>query len=249
MGRLSVIVLGSAAGGGFPQWNCACDVCGLAWSGDPRVKPRTQASLAVTAGSPVGIGGQKFVLINASPDLRAQILATPPLQPRDLRNSPIAAVVLTGAEVDQAAGAPGQLLGNRTAECKSEIRPGREEAQEIVLPDYTGYGPACTYHAGRSRPADERRVLADNVAAAVKGKQRLSPYLADAHYLHPAINQNHSVGGGIPLHNERAARGVLTESPEREQILPGAVSQGPKNRPLRPPGRLCPAKQTLLRQN
>jgi pyrroloquinoline quinone biosynthesis protein B len=99
MGRLSLIVLGSAAGGGVPQWNCACDVCRLAWDGDPRVKPRTQASLAVTTGSL-----QSFVLINASPDLRTQILATPSLQPHGLRDSPIAAVVLTGGEVDQTAG-------------------------------------------------------------------------------------------------------------------------------------------------
>ena len=45
MARLTAIVLGAAAGGGFPQWNCRCDVCRLAWDGDPRVKPRTQASL------------------------------------------------------------------------------------------------------------------------------------------------------------------------------------------------------------
>src|ERR1700732_3692129 len=49
MGRLSAFILGSAAGGGFPQWNCNCDVCRLAWACDPRVKPRTQASLAVTS--------------------------------------------------------------------------------------------------------------------------------------------------------------------------------------------------------
>lgn len=99
MGRLSLVVLGSAAGGGFPQWNCACDVCRLAWDGDPRVKRRTQASLAITTGSL-----QSFVLVNASPDLRTQILATPSLQPRGLRDSPIEAMVLTGAEVDQTAG-------------------------------------------------------------------------------------------------------------------------------------------------
>ena len=101
MGRLSAIILGSAAGGGFPQWNCACDVCRLAWDGDPRVKLRTQASLAVTTGP---VADQHFALINASPDLRAQILATPPLQPHGLRSSPITAVVLTGGEVDQVAG-------------------------------------------------------------------------------------------------------------------------------------------------
>jgi pyrroloquinoline quinone biosynthesis protein B len=99
MGRLTAIVLGAAAGGGFPQWNCRCPVCRLAWAGDARVRRSTQASLAVTA------DGQRFVLFNASPDLREQIAATPALQPRDgLRGSPIAAVVLTGGEIDQTSG-------------------------------------------------------------------------------------------------------------------------------------------------
>src|ERR1700688_1568014 len=103
MRRLSAFVLGSAAGGGFPQWNCGCEVCRLAWAGDPRVKPRTQASLAVTADG-FGDPDAAFVLINASPDLRQQILATPALQPRGLRDSPTAAAVLTRAEGDQTAG-------------------------------------------------------------------------------------------------------------------------------------------------
>jgi pyrroloquinoline quinone biosynthesis protein B len=99
MGRLSAIVLGAAAGGGFPQWNCRCPVCSLAWDGDTRVRRSTQASLAVSA------DGRRFVLFNASPDLREQIAATPALQPHDgLRGSPIAAVVLTGGEIDQTAG-------------------------------------------------------------------------------------------------------------------------------------------------
>jgi pyrroloquinoline quinone biosynthesis protein B len=99
MGRLTAIVLGAAAGGGFPQWNCRCPVCSLAWDGDARVKRSTQASLAVTA------DGNRFVLLNASPDLREQIAATPALQPREaLRGSPIAAVVLSGGEIDQTAG-------------------------------------------------------------------------------------------------------------------------------------------------
>jgi pyrroloquinoline quinone biosynthesis protein B len=74
-------------------------VCRLAWAGDTRAKPRTQASLAVSG------DGAHWIVINATPDLRAQLLATPCLQPRhDLRSSPIAAVILTGAEVDQVAG-------------------------------------------------------------------------------------------------------------------------------------------------
>src|SRR5215831_14184562 len=59
MGRLSALVLGSAAGGGFPQWNCRCPTCRLAWAGDARVRPRTQASLAVSA------DGENWLLINA----------------------------------------------------------------------------------------------------------------------------------------------------------------------------------------
>jgi pyrroloquinoline quinone biosynthesis protein B len=99
MGRVTAIVLGSAGGGGYPQWNCLCPACRLAWAGDERVKPRSQASLAVTA------DGEQWTLINASPDLRAQLIATRQLRPRGkARGSPIAAVVLTGAEVDQVAG-------------------------------------------------------------------------------------------------------------------------------------------------
>ena len=97
--RLKALVLGSAGGGGVPQWNCRCRVCRLAWSGDKRVKPCTQSSLAVSA------DGESWLLLNASIDLRQQILATPALQPKgDKRHSPIAAVALTNADVDHAAG-------------------------------------------------------------------------------------------------------------------------------------------------
>ena len=99
MGRLTAIVLGAAAGGGYPQWNCRCPICRLAWEGDGRVKLCTQASVAVSA------DGDRWVLLNASPDLRSQLNATRALHPRDgLRHSPIDAVVLTGAEIDQIAG-------------------------------------------------------------------------------------------------------------------------------------------------
>src|SRR5216684_650119 len=99
MGRLTAIVLGSAAGGGFPQWNCRCPTCLLAWAGDARVRPRTQASLAVTG------DGENWLLINASPDLPQQLRQSKALHPRSgTRGSPIKAVVLTGAEIDQVAG-------------------------------------------------------------------------------------------------------------------------------------------------
>ncbi len=99
MGLLTAIVLGSAAGGAFPQWNCRCAVCELAWRGDSRVQARTQASIAVSSGN------GRWTLLNASPDLGQQIRATPTLHPRDgLRGSPIDAVVLTGGEIDQITG-------------------------------------------------------------------------------------------------------------------------------------------------
>ena len=99
---LRAIVLGAAAGGGFPQWNSAGPGCRRALAGDPAAPARSQASLAVSA------DGERWVLLNASPDLRQQIIATPALHPRPapgaIRHSPIAAVVLTGAEVDTIAG-------------------------------------------------------------------------------------------------------------------------------------------------
>jgi pyrroloquinoline quinone biosynthesis protein B len=94
---MRLIVLGAAAGGGFPQWNCGCETCRRGWSGD--APAQTQASVAVSA------DGARWVLLNASPDLRAQILATPALQPRRAgRDSPIAGAVLTNGDVDALAG-------------------------------------------------------------------------------------------------------------------------------------------------
>jgi pyrroloquinoline quinone biosynthesis protein B len=98
---LIVKVLGSSAGGGFPQWNCNAALSRLAWDGDERSQPRTQSSIAVSAD---GVG---WTVINASPDIRQQIAAVPELQPRrggPLRNSPIEAVILTNGDVDHVAG-------------------------------------------------------------------------------------------------------------------------------------------------
>jgi pyrroloquinoline quinone biosynthesis protein B len=96
---LEAILLGSAAGGGVPQWNCRCTVCRLAWARDPRVRWRTQSSLAVSA------DGMRWVVVNASPDLRQQIADTAELTPREgLRHSPIASVVLSNGDVDHLAG-------------------------------------------------------------------------------------------------------------------------------------------------
>jgi pyrroloquinoline quinone biosynthesis protein B len=96
---LRVVVLGAAAGGGVPQWNCGCEICRKARGQHPELRS-TQASVAISADS------EYWFLINASPDLRQQLLATPQLHPRSgrLRHSPIAGVVLTNGEIDAVAG-------------------------------------------------------------------------------------------------------------------------------------------------
>src|SRR4051794_26418545 len=92
-------VLGSAAGGGFPQWNCNCANCDGVRRGTIAARPRTQSSIAVTEDE------QDWVLINASPDLLAQIKATPALQPaRAVRDTGIAAVLLMDAQIDHVTG-------------------------------------------------------------------------------------------------------------------------------------------------
>ncbi|WP_240613743.1 pyrroloquinoline quinone biosynthesis protein PqqB [Salinicola acroporae] len=96
---LQLRVLGAAAGGGSPQWNCRCDVCRLAWKGDPRVSPRTQSSIAVS------VDGENWALINCAPDILKQIQQTPALHPREgRRHTPIASVLLTNADVDHIGG-------------------------------------------------------------------------------------------------------------------------------------------------
>jgi pyrroloquinoline quinone biosynthesis protein B len=96
---LKIIVTGSAAGGGFPQWNCRCRMCSLFWQRDRRVRRRTQSSLAVSG------DGANWVILNCSPDIREQIGATPKLRPKGSpRDSPIRAVVLTNGDIDHIGG-------------------------------------------------------------------------------------------------------------------------------------------------
>lgn len=99
---MHVRVLGSAAGGGFPQWNCACPNCRSLRVGKFHGKARTQTQLAISADS------QKWFLFGASPDLRTQIESTPELCPRAAkhvtRDSPIAGAVLLNADIDHVLG-------------------------------------------------------------------------------------------------------------------------------------------------
>jgi pyrroloquinoline quinone biosynthesis protein B len=136
-------VLGSAAGGGFPQANCSCRNCADVRAGVAGLIPRTQSSIAVSR------DGRRWVLLNASPDLRQQIAATPELAPQagaELRSSPIAAVVLTNGDVDHVAGllslregvvfslhATARVLGALAANSIFNVL-AREVVTRVVLP-------------------------------------------------------------------------------------------------------------------
>ena len=97
---MRIRVLGSAAGGGFPQWNCNCRNCSGVRNGALRASPRTQSSIAVC-----GRDGTRWALVNASPDILAQLRANPPLHgARALRDSALAGIVLVDGQIDHTAG-------------------------------------------------------------------------------------------------------------------------------------------------
>jgi len=96
--KVRVRVLGSAAGGGFPQWKCNCRNCAGVRTGSLRARRRTQSSIAVSG------DGLSWLLCNASPDIAAQIAAAPELQSCTLRGSAVAAVALTDGQIDHATG-------------------------------------------------------------------------------------------------------------------------------------------------
>lgn len=93
---MKIIILGAAAGGGLPQWNCGCDNCNAARSG--RIPSLTQSSIAVSA------NGQDWTILNASPDIRMQLAATPALHPTGPRQMPLRSVLVTNGDIDHVAG-------------------------------------------------------------------------------------------------------------------------------------------------
>ncbi|ABL70452.1 pyrroloquinoline quinone biosynthesis protein PqqB [Paracoccus denitrificans] len=93
---MRIVILGSGAGGGVPQWNCGCRNCEAARAG--RIPAMSQSGIAVSA------NGRDWALVNASPDLRQQLAATPALRPGGLRGSPIRSVLVTNGDIDHVAG-------------------------------------------------------------------------------------------------------------------------------------------------
>lgn len=146
---MRILVLGAAAGGGFPQWNCNCENCRRARAGDPAASPRTQSSLALSA------NGERWALLNASPDLRQQIAANAALHPKDgARHSPIAAAVLTSGDIDHVAG----LLTMRESQPFSLYATGRVHAALAANSIFNALGAAV---ARRTLALDRAEDLLD----------------------------------------------------------------------------------------
>lgn len=95
---MQVILLGTAAGGGFPQWNCWCPSCRVARSAPERAHPRTQSSAAISA------DGVRWFLLNASPDVREQIVPLTAAPPAGVRHVPVEGIIPTDAELDHTLG-------------------------------------------------------------------------------------------------------------------------------------------------
>lgn len=135
---LDIIILGAGAGGGFPQWNSAAPGCLLAREGI-HAKARTQASLAISG------DGEHWFLLNASPDLRQQILTTPALQQKGaIRGTPIQGVILTGAEIDTITGLltlrerePFTLMGSQSTLNQLNANPIFEALDRQIIPRHS----------------------------------------------------------------------------------------------------------------
>jgi len=96
---MQILVLGAAAGGGFPQWNCNCTLCHGVRQGSIEATPRTQSSIAISS------DGERWLLCNASPDIRSQLASNPELHPRQVpRDSGIDGVLLVDGQIDHATG-------------------------------------------------------------------------------------------------------------------------------------------------
>lgn len=150
---MKIRVLGSAAGGGFPQWNCNCPNCRGYRAGTLRAHARTQSSIAVC-------GGSSWVLVNASPDITAQLHANPDLQPaRSIRDSAIVGIVLVDGQVDHTTGL--YML-------RESVRPWPIWCTDSTYADLTRGNPVLNvmqFYCGVER----RRIELDDAGFTVEG--------------------------------------------------------------------------------
>ncbi|HEY7803688.1 MAG TPA: pyrroloquinoline quinone biosynthesis protein PqqB [Orrella sp.] len=214
MQQTRLLVVGSAAGGGFPQWNCNCQNCQAVRQNDPRYQVRTQSSVAWSR------DGQQWLLLNASPDILVQIQRCQPLQPKSgSRDTGIAAVMLMDAQIDHVTGLlmlreHGQALPlYATREVFSDLSDGFALTkllshycgieQHIVEPTETT-NTADTSDTALENPCSPCSItwpwLPDAHAQAVALQSKPPPYSAWRHQ--PRVGDN----VGVMLVNERTGK-------------------------------------------
>jgi pyrroloquinoline quinone biosynthesis protein B len=205
---MRVRVLGSAAGGGVPQWNCRCEVCEAARAG-VRGRPRTQSSLAIR-----GDEGPWF-LVNASPDLRQQLETVEPRRDDGVRAPPVAAVLLTDAEIDHTAGL--LLLRESAAPVRVFGAAGVERALRDgfpVLPMLERYCGAewTTLEAGQMQPLAGSSLAVEPFAAGGDAPRYLG-------------GSNVELEASGFVFRDRATGGVVTYVPGLAGVDPGVVAR------------------------
>lgn len=153
-----VHVLGSGAGGGFPQWNCNCENCKGVREGTVKATPRTQSSIAISA------NGTDWILFNASPDIKKQLDDFPAIQPaRSVRDTAITAIVITDSQIDHATG----MLTLR-----EHNKPWQVYTTEAVHSDLTTGFPVFNI-LGYFRGIDHHEILTDQVPFTIPSAEGL----------------------------------------------------------------------------
>ncbi len=181
---MQIRVLGSAAGGGFPQWNCNCLNCSGVRQGSINAQMRTQSSIIIGNGSP------DWALINASPDVLTQIKQTPVLQPaRQMRDSGIAAVVLMDAQVDHVTG----LMMLRERHSPLPIYATQQVFDDLTtgLPLVKTLSHYCTVEQRFISPEQENFSIPELAGIAFKAitlSSKAPPYSPHRHDPHPGDN-------------------------------------------------------------
>lgn len=187
---MRIIILGAAAGGGLPQWNCGCANCAAARAG--RIPTLSQSSIAVSA------DGKVWAIINASPDIRGQLAATPALHPTGLRQMPLRAVLVTNGDIDHVAG----LLTLRESQRFDLFATGAIHAALAANPMLAAVNPDLVPR--RAVALDQPFLLAPGLTAtlfAVPGKVPL--YLEGARVETSLVGEN-TVGVELTADGRRA---------------------------------------------
>jgi pyrroloquinoline quinone biosynthesis protein B len=210
-----VRVLGSAAGGGFPQWNCGCDNCRLVRQPTAEARPRTQESVAVSA------DGASWFLINVSPEVRTQIESFRSLWPLEPRHSPLAGLLLTNGDLDHCLG----LLSLReshplTIYATASVRDGFTTGNVLyrTLQRFPGQVTWRPLALGEEQPLGDSGLHVTAIPAPGKLPLHLEGLRA------PSREDN----VGLMIHDERSGRtlayfsGVAGPSPDVERALAAA---------------------------